>query len=125
MQDNDEASRIVKLTTSLERLVSTQKDNISSTFRKRVFLLISRHYTNDKNWMKIAKEMYQYRSSIVHGSWSLYRQLEPLYVNKYSEITSKAILSACICFFEIGLKREDDTHLLDSFYDYLIQNEAP
>lgn len=124
MQDNDEASKIVKLTTALERLVSTEKGNISSNFRRRVVLLLNICHREENDWNKIAKEMYQYRSSIVHGSWSMYRQNEPLYASKYSELTSKAIISACIVFSQVGLKREDDLNLINSVYDYLSQNEV-
>lgn len=124
MQDNDEASKIVKLTTALERLVSTEKGNISSNFRRRVVLLLNICHREENDWNKIAKEMYQYRSSIVHGSWSMYRQNEPLYASKYSELTSKAIISACIVFSQVGLKREDDLNLINSVYDYLSQNDV-
>lgn len=124
MQDNDEASKIVKLTTALERLVSTEKENISLTFRRRVVLLINSYHREGNDWNKIAKEMYQYRSSIVHGSWSMYRQNEPLYAKKYSELTSKAIIAACTIFFQVGLKRDDDINLINSVYDYLSRNEV-
>lgn len=123
MQDNDDSSRIIKMTTALERLVNTHKENVSATFRKRVVILLEMYHKGGNDWNKVAREMYQSRSSIVHGSWSLYRQVEPLYIKKYSELTSKAILSACIGFFQVGLKREDDAKLIDSFYDYLSKKD--
>jgi hypothetical protein len=101
MQDNDDSSRIIKMTTALERLVNTHKENVSATFRKRVVILLEMYHKGGNDWNKVAREMYQFRSSIVHGSWSLYRQVEPLYIKKYSELTSKAILSACIGFFQV------------------------
>ncbi|HGF0797190.1 TPA: hypothetical protein ACF708_003686, partial [Enterobacter hormaechei] len=122
MQDNDDSSKIVKLTTALERLVNTQKDNITSTFISRVTLLLNMYHKDNSDWSSIAKEMYNYRSEIVHGSWSLYRQTKPLYAGRYSELTSKALISACIGFFHVGLKREDDIKLINSFYDYLSKN---
>lgn len=122
MQDNDDSSKIVKLTTALERLVNTQKDNITSTFISRVTLLLNMYHKDNSDWSSIAKEMYNYRSEIVHGSWSLYRQTKPLYASRYSELTSKALISACIGFFHVGLKREDDIKLINSFYDYLSKN---
>lgn len=125
MQDNDESSSVVKMTTALERLVNTRKENISATFRKRVVLLMEMYHKEGNDWNKVVREMYQYRSSIVHGSWSLYRQVEPLYIKKYSELTSKAILSACIAFSQVGLKRQDDVKVIDSLYDYLSKNQNP
>lgn len=67
MQDNDESPKIVKLTTALERLLNTPKDNITSTFISRVTLLLNMFHKDNSDWSSIAKEMYNYRSEIVHG----------------------------------------------------------
>lgn len=94
-QDKDESSRIVKLATALERLVSlpSEKKDSSTTknFTRRISSLVSIYYPNEKDWDKVAKEMYEIRSDIAHGAWSLYRGVEPLYSSRYSELTSRAI----------------------------------
>ncbi|WP_186381614.1 HEPN domain-containing protein, partial [Yersinia massiliensis] len=124
MQDPDEASRIVKLTSSLERLVNTQKGNVSLRFRERVATLINVYYGEFHTWKSIAKEMYQYRSSIVHGSWSEYRNIEPIHIDKFSQLTSKAILSACFEFFHFGLNRADEPISIDYLFDELFKSIA-
>lgn len=123
LQDKDESSRVVKLVTALERLVSLKEEagsNITSKhFRNRVVSLISIFHGERKRWEVISREMYSLRSEIVHGSWSLYRSVEPLYLKKYNELTSKTILSACMVFFALGLEKEDSEVVLKDFYIHL------
>lgn len=122
-QDKDESSRIVKLTTALERLVSisSEKKDESTTknFVNRVSSLVSVYYPHDRNWSAISKEMYVIRSDITHGTWSLYRGVEPLYASKYSELTSRAILSACVGFYKRSLTSDNNDRLVKEFYDFL------
>ncbi len=123
LQDKDESSRVVKLVTALERLVSLKEDagnNITSKhFRNRVASLVSIFHGEKERWGIISGEMYSLRSEIVHGSWSLYRSVEPLYIKKYNELTSKTILSACMAFFSFGLEKEDSEVVLKDFYIHL------
>ncbi|MEC5344046.1 hypothetical protein ABRZ24_15745 [Brenneria populi] len=126
LQDKDESSKLIKLATALERLVSLSSedynDKIALNFRKRVAILVSSYHGEFEKWYIIAQEMYKIRSTIVHGSWSLYRDIEPLYASKYSGLTSKAILSACIGFYQLGFERKNNDEILKKFYDFL-QNE--
>lgn len=123
LQDKDESSKLIKLTTALERLVSLSNeknnDNISLNFRNRVAVLVSAYHGEFEKWYSVAQEMYKLRSKIVHGSWSLYRDIEPLYASKYSELTSKAILSACIGFYQLGLERKNNDEILEKLYNFL------
>ncbi|MBL5827141.1 HEPN domain-containing protein [Serratia fonticola] len=123
LQDKDESSRVVKLVTALERLVSlkNEKDEnaTSKYFRSRVSSFVAIFHGDKERWSTIAREMYSLRSDIVHGSWSLYRNVEPLYVGQYSDLTSKAILSACVGFFSLGLEKDDSEATLKKFYIYL------
>lgn len=124
LQDKDDSSRIVKFTTALERLVSISSEKNKSTtthnFKNRVASLVTVYHGNFEKWSKIAVEMYKVRSDIVHGTWSLYRGIEPLHVNDYSEITSKAILSACLGFYQRGLESDNNDVLVKEFYDFLV-----
>lgn len=122
-QDKDESSRIVKLATALERLVSlpSEKKDSSTTknFASRVSSLVSIYYPNEKDWVKVSREMYEIRSDIAHGSWSLYRGVEPLYSSKYSELTSRAIFSACIGFYKRSFTADNNDKLVKDFFDFL------
>ncbi|WP_391488706.1 hypothetical protein [Leclercia tamurae] len=122
-EDKDDSSRIVKLTAALERLVSlpSEKKDASTTknFIRRVSSLVSIYYPNDKDWLKISKEMYEIRSEIIHGAWSLYRDIEPLHSSKYSELTSRAIFSACLGFYKRNLTSANNDRLVKEFYDFL------
>lgn len=122
-EDKDESSRIVKLTTALERLVSlpSEKKDASTTknFIRRVSSLVSIYYPDDKDWLKISKEMYEIRSDITHGAWSLYRGVEPLYASRYSQLTSRAIFSACLGFYKRNLTSANNDRLVKDFYDFL------
>lgn len=122
-QDKDESSRIVKLATALERLVSlsSEKKDESTTknFVSRVSSLVSVYYPHDRDWSEISKEMYVIRSNITHGAWSLYRGVEPLYASKYSKLTSRAILSACVGFYKRDLTSDNNDRLVKEFYDVL------
>jgi hypothetical protein len=124
LQDKDDSSRIVKFTTALERLVSISSEKNKSTtthnFKNRVASLVTVYHGDFEKWSKIAVEMYKVRSDIVHGTWSLYRGIEPLHVNDYSEITSKAILSACLGFYQRGLESDNNDVLVKEFYDFLV-----
>ncbi len=124
LQDKDKSSKIIKLTTALERLVSLsnkESNDVSINFRKRVAILVSIYHDDFDKWNEVAKEMYDIRSSIIHGSWSLYKDIEPLYVDKYSELTSKAILTACIGFYKRGLESDSNDTLLKEYYEFLEQ----
>lgn len=122
-QDKDESSRIVKLATALERLVSlpSEKKDSSTTrnFTSRVSSLVSIYYPNEKEWYKVAKEMYEIRSDIAHGTWSLYRGVEALYSSKYSELTSRAIFSACIGFYKLGFTEKNNDKLVKDFFSFI------
>lgn len=122
-QDKDESSRIVKLATALERLVSlpSEKKDSSTTknFTRRISSLVSIYYPNEKDWDKVAKEMYEIRSDIAHGAWSLYRGVEPLYSSQYSELTSRAIFSACMGFYKRGFTENNNDKLVKEFFDFL------
>ncbi|WP_338635286.1 hypothetical protein V6L80_15165 [Erwinia persicina] len=122
-QDKDESSRIVKLATALERLVSlpSEKKDSSTTknFVNRVSSLASIYYQNEKDWRQISKEMYEIRSDIAHGAWSLYREVQPLYSSRYSELTSKVIFSACIGFYKRSFTTINNDKLVKEFFDFL------
>ncbi|MEK6308420.1 MAG: hypothetical protein V4752_19120 [Pantoea dispersa] len=122
-QDKDESSRIVKLATALERIVSlpSEKKDSSTTknFVSRVSLLASIYYSKEKDWKKISKEMYEIRSDIAHGAWSLYRQEQPLHASKYSELTSKVIFSACLGFYKRSFTTVNNDKLVKEFFDFL------
>lgn len=122
-QDKDESSRIVKLATALERIVSlpSEKKDSSTTknFVSRVSSLASIYYPEEKDWKKISKEMYEIRSDIAHGAWSLYRQEQPLYAPKYSELTSKVIFSACLGFYNRSFTTVNNDKLVKEFFDFL------
>lgn len=122
-QDKDESSRIVKLTTALERLTSLSSEkkdeSTARNFRKRVNSLISIYYPEDNNTSRVLQEMYKVRSDISHGSWSLYRDIEPLFSGRFNEVASKAILSACIEFHRLGLTKKNDDKILKEFYSSL------
>ncbi|EOD1043931.1 hypothetical protein ACJET8_002423 [Citrobacter farmeri] len=122
-QDKDESSRIVKLATALERLVSlpSEKKDSSTTknFVSRVSSLVSIYYPKEKDWAKVSKEMYEIRSDIAHGTWSLCRGVEPLYSSKYSELTSRVILSACIGFYKRSFTANNNDKLVKEFFDFI------
>lgn len=122
-QDKDESSRIVKLATALERLVSlpSEKKDSSTTrnFTSLVSSLVSIYYPNEKEWYKVAKEMYEIRSDIAHGTWSLYRGVEALYSSKYSELTSRAIFSACNGFYKLGFTEKNNDKLVKDFFSFI------
>ncbi|AMA32818.1 hypothetical protein LPL04_17280 [Klebsiella pneumoniae] len=122
-QDKDDSSRIVKLATALERLVSlpSEKKDESTTknFVSRVSSLVSIYYPDEKDWAKVSKEMYEIRSNITHGAWSLYRGVDPLYSSRYSELTSRAIFSACIGFYKRSFTSDNNDRLVKEFFDFL------
>ena len=63
--------------------------------------------------------MYEIRSDITHGAWSLYRGVEPLYASRYSQLTSRAIFSACLGFYKRNLTSANNDRLVKDFYDFL------
>ncbi|EOO9630957.1 hypothetical protein ED728_RS22270 [Escherichia coli] len=122
-QDKDESSRIVKLTTALERMVSlsSEKKDSSTTknFVSRVSSLVSIYYQDEKKWARVAQEMYKTRSDIAHGSWSVYRGVEPLYSSKYNELTCRAIFSACVGFYNQNFTTVNKDNFVKAFFDSL------
>ena len=116
-------AQVVKIVTSLERLASfeSEKDSsqISENFASRISSLIGLYHHQNELWYKRVKKLYQLRSGLVHGSYSLYRSYNTELDFNAVELASYAIFSACIVFFQLGFELENYEDKLAEFYKNL------
>ncbi|HCG9637556.1 HEPN domain-containing protein [Vibrio parahaemolyticus] len=106
-RDNNEHSQVVKLVTAMERLVTLsleKKDkNLTQRFVSRVSSSIAIFHGDLNKWKLEAKEIYNLRSNLVHGSQSLYKTYD-IPIDFYPfRLACFSILSSCIYFDQLGL----------------------
>jgi len=125
-RDNNEYSQVVKLVTSMERLVtlSTEKKDAELTkrFCSRVSCSIAIFHGEIDIWKLEAKRIYELRSDLVHGSQNLYKSYElPLNFHPF-KLASFTILSSCIGFNTLGLDSVNYESQLKDMYHQLAEH---
>ena len=124
-RDNNSSAQVVKIVTSLERLVTLSiegKDReLTKRFTNRVSSLIAVYHSKPEKSLSQAKAIYKLRSKLVHGSQSIYRSgyldldFDPF------KLAVPTILSACIEFDKLGLDITKYEPKLQSMFVQLVE----
>lgn len=103
-RDDNKSAQIIKLVTAMERLVTLDKDAITDNFRERIACTIAIYHGDLDRWKNDLTKIYDLRSTLVHGSRSLYKPYDlPLDFNPF-QLAYHAIFSTCIFFYKTGLE---------------------
>lgn len=124
-RDNNSSAQVVKIVTSLERLVtlSIEKNDAKLTkrFTKRVSSLIAIYHSKPEKWLSQAEAIYELRSQLVHGSQSICKsQYLDLDFDPF-KLAVPTILSACIEFDKLGLDTIKYEPKLQSMFTQLVE----
>nr|WP_321239386.1 HEPN domain-containing protein [uncultured Tolumonas sp.] len=104
--DDNQHSKIIKVTTALERLVTYQSDpknEISKLFNTRVTFLANRASEQPDLWNDCAQKMYKLRSNLVHGSYKIHSSYDVNLNFSPMLLCAFTIVSAANLFRDIGL----------------------
>ncbi|MDD5391523.1 MAG: HEPN domain-containing protein [Thiothrix sp.] len=119
-RDDNHHAQVVKLVTSMERLVTfsdEKKDaHITKKFCDRVSSLIAIYYGDVNGWMENARQIYKLRSELVHGSMAIHKSYRSSLNFNSFEMVSHVIFSACIGFSKIGLQTTKYEKQLEEMY---------
>ncbi|MCZ0925431.1 HEPN domain-containing protein [Vibrio diabolicus] len=118
--DTNEHSQLVKLVTSMERLVTMSSEKgsatLSSKFSDRVSNLNLVFHPNENNSKSNASKLYSIRSDLVHGTKSLYKSLDSGLSFSAITMTAQVIFSAMMTYQFVGLS---STKYEDNLIDFL------
>lgn len=120
-KDNNENAQIIKLVTAMERLVTLSDKDITNNFCNRIACTIAVYHGDLDRWKSDLSKIYDLRSSLVHGSRSLYKSYGlPLDFNPF-QLAYRALLSTCILFDKAGLELSVNESRLKNIYAELIE----
>lgn len=127
-RETSPAAKIVKYVTALERMVMTdEKDDIARLVSERVAALNAafRMTEDQQTCAKDAKEIYDLRSKLVHGSMSPYAAEVRQGIGMAAKLGSSTLLSALCGLGDQALRRDDiNTRKLAKWYDDVVRYQS-
>lgn len=116
---SDDTDKILDFVIALESLIASDSPALETTyrFRLRIASLIDHQYGNSRERIKIAGELYDVRSLIVHG------QEDPDKVNKYVPIAEDILRQIIVWFIENMLKIEPNK-MIPHIDDWMVRDNV-